>query len=217
MENALNIRMLPAVCPPTPSGQACAKTDKEMLNSRGEWERQPRREEVLLRDIRVAARPPREGETAELEPLLARRFVGRFRPWSAEHHRSYCHAGHLRPCFTVAERNEKGKLIIQRWVRRALPRQSHDAILVEQKFGPQLQKRWLRGVRPFCITVMNAAKLLRGLASKNKPAACRSTGTVWLFKPVQRSTCHGLRAAGGEHCRKLPRAHGVVHHGGGLV
>ena len=51
------------------------KQDKEILNSRGEWERQPHREEVLLRDIRVPMGKPREGEAADLQPLLSQADV----------------------------------------------------------------------------------------------------------------------------------------------
>ena len=95
------------------------KQDKEILNSRGEWERQPRREEVLLRDIHVPMGKPREGEAADLQPLLSQsdvlgdsaRRLSIIDPIATPA---------IYGCVsTVAERNE-GKLIIQRWVRCAL-------------------------------------------------------------------------------------------------
>ena len=70
-----NIRMLLRFNHRRRAAKHVRKQDKEILNSRGEWERQRAARKCYCAIIRVAARPPREGETAELEPLLARADV----------------------------------------------------------------------------------------------------------------------------------------------
>ena len=55
--------------------------------------------------------------------------------------------------FTVAERNEKGKLIIQRWVRRALGwrGKAMTRSLWEQKLDRNSRNAWLRGHAHFAL------------------------------------------------------------------
>lgn len=194
------------------------KQDKEILNSRGEWERQPRREEVLLRDIRVAARPPREGETAELEPLLARADVlGDSGPGVLSIIDPIATPAIYGRVSTVAERNEKGKLIIQRWVRRALGwrGKAMTRSLWEQKFGPLLQKRMAQRGTPILHYRNERGKIVAwfSLEEQTRRVPIDRHG-VALWKPVQREVLATdcARCELVSTCRKLPRAHGVVHH-----
>ena len=194
------------------------KQDKEILNSRGEWERQPRRDEVLLRDIHVPMGKPREGEVADLQPLLSQADVlGDSGPGVLSIIDPTASSPIYGRVSTVAERNEKGKLIIQRWVRRALGwrGKAMTRSLWEQKFGPQLQKRMAQRGTPILHYRNERGKIVAwfSLEEQTRRVPIDRHG-VALWKPVQREVlatdcaCCELVST----CRKLPRAHGVVHH-----
>ena len=193
------------------------KRDKEILNSQGEWERAPAREERSLREIQVPVQVA-EGQSAELQPLISRpealgnQGPGTLTPLDRESAQpEYARVS------VVAERNEKGKLILQRWVRRLINwrGKAMTRALWDQKFGPQLARKLEQRGTPVLEYRHAKGKVMAwfSLAEQTRMVSVDRHG-VPLWKPPTRETlsvpcaqCDWVT-----QCRKLPRAHGVVHH-----
>ncbi len=192
--------------------------EKEILNSRGEWEREPRREEVALRDIRVSTCSPKEGNPGEMQPLLARPdAIGDHGPGVLSIIDSTAEPPVYGRVSTVAERNEKGKLIVQRWVRRALGwrGKAMTRSLWDQKFGPQLQKRMAQRGTPISHYRNERGKIVAWFSLEGQTLRVPvDRHGVALWKPPVREVLSADCAQCDlvNTCRKLPRAHGVVQH-----
>ncbi len=194
------------------------KQDKEILNSCGQWERNPQREDMPMRDIRVNIGRTAEGEPMELRPILSQpELLGDRGPGVL----SIIDRNAPEPIYgrvsTVAERNENGKLIIQRWVRRILGwrGKAMTRSLWEQKFGPQLKKKMEQRGTPVLHYRNERGKIVAwfSLEDQMRKVVIDQQG-VALWQPPAREV---LSADCGQcdlvsTCRKMPRATGVVHH-----
>jgi len=194
------------------------KQDKEILNSRGEWERNPPREDVPMNDIRVCSSNAGEGQPMELQPLLSRpELLGDHGPGAL----SVIDPNGPEPIYgrisTVAERNEKGKLLMQRWVRRILGwrGKAMTRSLWEQKFGPQLRKKMEQRGTPILHYRNDRGKIVAwfSLEKQTRKAVIDRHGVALWRTPMREvlsSDCGKCDLV--SSCRKLPRANGVVYH-----
>ncbi|MDG2212911.1 MAG: DEAD/DEAH box helicase, partial [Verrucomicrobiota bacterium] len=194
------------------------KQDKEILNSRGEWERNPCREDVPMNDIRVCSSTAVEGQSMELKPLLScPELLGDHGPGSL----SVIDPNGPEPIYgrvsTVAERNEKGKLLMQRWVRRILGwrGKAMTRSLWEQKFGPQLKKKMEQRGTPVLHYRNERGKIVAwfSLETQTRKAMIDRHGVALWRSPMREvlsSDCGECDLV--SSCRKLPRANGVVYH-----
>ena len=185
--------------------------EKEILNSQGEWERNPKREDRPFSEIKVA-------KNDELRPLLSvRETLEHEGPGTL----TDLNVDGDEPVYgrvsVVAEKNAKGKLILLRWARRllnwrgkAMTRQ-----LWEQKFGPLLAEKLAKRGTPVRDFQNQRGKVTAtfSLEGMTKRVPVDRHG-VALWKPPTRSglpaDCAGCDLV--PTCRKLNRAHGVVHH-----
>ena len=195
-----------------------SKQDKEILNSRGEWERNPCREDVPMNDIRVCSSTAVEGQSMELKPLLScPELLGDHGPGSL----SVIDPNGPEPIYgrvsTVAERNEKGKLLMQRWVRRILGwrGKAMTRSLWEKKFGPQLKKKMEQRGTPVLHYRNERGKIVAwfSLETQTRKAMIDRHGVALWRSPMREvisSDCGECDLV--SSCRKLPRANGVVYH-----
>ena len=194
------------------------KQDKEILNSRGEWERNPCREDVPMNDIRVCSSTAVEGQSMKLKPLLScPELLGDHGPGSL----SVIDPNGPEPIYgrvsTVAERNEKGKLLMQRWVRRILGwrGKAMTRSLWEQKFGPQLKRKMEQRGTPVLHYRNERGKIVAwfSLETQTRKAMIDRHGVALWRSPMREvlsSDCGECDLV--SSCRKLPRANGVVYH-----
>jgi hypothetical protein len=193
------------------------KKEKEILNSRGEWETNPRHEEVIYRDIRVMSEHAQEGDVQELHPLLSvPEALGKQGPGAL----SIIDRNAPEPMYgrvsTVAEKNDKGRLLPQRWVRRAINwrGKAMTRSLWEGKFGPLLQRKMAERGTPILHYRNQRGKVTAYFSleeqKKRVPVECYG---VALWKPRAREVMPVDCAACDlvPNCRKLSRARGVVH------
>jgi len=193
------------------------KKEKEILNSRGEWETNPRHEEVVYRDIRVMSEHAQEGDVQELRPLLSvPEALGKQGPGVL----SIIDRNVPEPVYgrisTVAEKNDKGRLIPQRWVRRAINwrGKAMTRSLWEKKFGPMLQRKMAERGTPILHYRNQRGKVTAhfSLEEQMKRVPVDRYG-VALWKPrareVMPTDCTACDLV--PVCRKLSRARGVVH------
>jgi superfamily II DNA/RNA helicase len=202
------------------------RKEKEILNSAGEWERNPRREEVVFRDIFLLptelregeAAELREGEAAELRPLLTvPEAIGKQGPGELTLIARAGSESVYGRVSTAAEKNDKGKLILQRWVRRALNwrGKAMTGKLWEQKFAPLLQQKMAERGTPISHFENQHGKVTAtfSLEEMTKRVPVDRHG-VALWKPPTREgmpeVCAGCELV--PVCRKLPRSQGVVQH-----
>ena len=194
------------------------KQDGEILNSRGEWERNPRREDVPMREIRMCLTKAVEGKIMELQPFLSQpESLGDQGPGVL----SIIDRTAPEPIYgrvsTVAERNEKGKLLMQRWVRRILGwrGKAMTRSLWEQKFGPQLKKKMEKRGTPILYYRNENGKIVAWFSPEDQTRKVTvDQHGIALWRPLTREVlsadcvqCDLVSA-----CRKIPRATGVVHH-----
>ena len=118
---------------------------------------------------------------------------------------------------TVAEKNTKGKLLLQRWARRILQWRGKAMTrqLWEQKFGPLLQKKLAEKGTPVSEFRNQRGKVTAwfDLAPQTRRVPVDRHG-IALWKPHARQVpnAHCAACPQAAACRRLPRAHGVVHH-----
>ena len=194
------------------------KQDKEVLNSRGQWERNPRREDVPMKNIRVSIGRKEEGLPLDLKPLLSQpEALGNHGPGVL----SVIDRDAPEPIYgrvsTVAERNEKGKLIIQRWARRIMGwrGKAMTRALWEQKFGPQLKRKMEQRGTPILHYRNERSKVVAWFSLENqmRKAVIDQHG-IALWRPPVREVLSAdcIQCDLVAVCQKLNRANGVVHH-----
>ena len=170
-----------------------------------------------MRDIRVMHEHAREGYVPELHPLLSvPEALGEQGPGVL----SIIDRNAPEPVYgrvsTVAEKNNKGRLIPQRWVRRALNwrGKAMTRSLWEKKFGPMLQCKMAARGTPILHYRNQHGKVTAyfSLEEQTKRVPVDRYG-IALWKPPAREVISVDCAACDlvPTCRKLSRAHGVVH------
>ena len=218
MENALEYPEAPCgLMIDAERARQVRKQDREILNSQGEWERNPNREERSLSEIQVLQHPV-EGSPAEMQPLLSQpEALGNQGPGTLTPLDRQAAVPEFARVSVVAERNEKGKLILQRWVRRLINwrGKAMTRALWDQKFGDQLARKLEQRGTPVLEYRHAKGKVMAwfSLAKQTRTVPVDRHG-IALWKPpireVQAAPCASCDRV--PACRKLPRAHGVVHH-----
>ena len=194
------------------------KKEKEILNSKGEWERNPKHAATPLGEIKMIDDKASAGTAPALRPLLTvPEALGKQGPGVLTVLDPNAAEPEYGRIATVAEKNAKGKLLPVRWVRRVLNwrGKSMTRSLWETKFGPQLQHKMAERGTPI-LEYRNLQMKISAhfsLADETQTVPIDRHG-VALWKPPTReglpgdcAECELVPA-----CRRLPRAHGVVHH-----
>lgn len=193
---------------------------KQILNSRGEWERQPANVERPVREVRLVVAPEdsasSESPIPKLRPAVSERAVieklgpgvvhpiGEADGWPVFGRR-----------FTVAERGTEDRIFLVKWIRRLLNWHGRHATmeLWQAQIAPLLTQKLAEQKTPVVQFEAEPAKIMASISVADLPirVVVDSAG-VPLWRPPEREVlpadCAGCELL--ETCRQLSTATGVA-------